>query len=97
MKIFLCSVGKTILGECKMVTVKVSSKGQIVIPKVIREKFGIREGDELEILDFGNEIVIVPIKRDIDLKGILKLEKPVKEIMEDVRKEEELEAKKWRE
>ncbi|MFA4641398.1 AbrB/MazE/SpoVT family DNA-binding domain-containing protein [Pyrococcus kukulkanii] len=36
-----------------MVTVKVSSKGQIVIPKVIREKFGIREGDELEILDFG--------------------------------------------
>ncbi|ASJ15706.1 AbrB family transcriptional regulator [Thermococcus chitonophagus] len=80
-----------------MVTVKVSSKGQIVIPKVIREKLGIREGDELEILDFGNEIVIVPIKRNINLKGILKLEKPVKEIMEEVRKEEELEAKKWRE
>lgn len=30
-----------------MTTVKVSSKGQIVLPKAIREKFGIKEGDEL--------------------------------------------------
>jgi len=77
-----------------MVTVKVSSKGQIVLPKAIREKFGIKEGDELEVLDFGNEIVIVPVKKDLKLRGLVKFEKPVKEILREIRKEEEeLEAK----
>jgi AbrB family looped-hinge helix DNA binding protein len=80
-----------------MTTVKVSSKGQIVLPKAIREKFGIKEGDELEVLDFGNEIVIVPVKKDIELMGILKFDKPLKEIMREVRaEEEELEARKWK-
>ncbi|EEB74151.1 AbrB/MazE/SpoVT family DNA-binding domain-containing protein [Thermococcus sp. AM4] len=80
-----------------MTTVRVSSKGQIVLPKAIREKFGIKEGDELEVLDFGNEIVIVPVKKDIELMGILKSDKPLKEIMREVRaEEEELEARKWK-
>lgn len=80
-----------------MTTVKVSTKGQIVLPKVIREKFGIKEGDELEVLDFGNEIVIVPVKKGIELMGILKFDKPLKEIMKEVRaEEEELEARKWK-
>lgn len=78
-----------------MATVKVSSKGQIVLPKAIREKFRIKEGDELEVLDFGDEIVIVPVKKSIDLMGILKFDKPLKEVMKEVRaEEEELEARK---
>ncbi|WP_297457858.1 AbrB/MazE/SpoVT family DNA-binding domain-containing protein [Thermococcus sp.] len=72
-----------------MVTVKVSSKGQIVLPKAIREKFGIKEGDELEVLDFGDEIVIVPVKKDLKLRGLVKFEKPVREILQEIRKEEE--------
>ena len=80
-----------------MTTVKVSSKGQIVLPKAIREKFGIKEGDELEVLDFGDEIVIVPVKKDIDLMGILKFDKPLKDIIKEIRaEEEELEVKKWK-
>ncbi len=71
-----------------MTTVKVSSKGQIVLPKAIREKFGIKEGDELEVLDFGNEIVIVPVKKDVNLRGLVKFEKPVKEILREIRAEE---------
>ncbi|MDI3474897.1 MAG: hypothetical protein PWQ79_726 [Thermococcaceae archaeon] len=78
-----------------MVTVKVSSKGQIVLPKSIREKFGIRPGDEVEVLDFGDEIVIVPIKKDMKLRGLVKFEKSVKEILKETRaEEEELEARK---
>ncbi|MBO8174772.1 MAG: AbrB/MazE/SpoVT family DNA-binding domain-containing protein [Thermococcus sp.] len=78
-----------------MVTVKVSSKGQIVLPKSIREKFGIKAGDEVEILDLGNELIIVPIKKDIKLRGLVKFDKPVIEILKEVREEEEkLEAKK---
>ena len=80
-----------------MTTVKVSSKGQIVLPKSIREKFGIKEGDELEVLDFGDEIVIVPVKKSINLMGILKFDKPLKEVMREVRaEEEELEVRKWK-
>jgi AbrB family looped-hinge helix DNA binding protein len=78
-----------------MVTVKVSSKGQIVLPKSLREKFGINPGDEVEILDFGNEIVLVPLKRGIKLRGLVKFEKSVKEMLKEVRaEEEELEARK---
>ncbi len=72
-----------------MVTVKVSSKGQIVLPKVIREKFDIREGDEIEVLDFGDEIVLVPIKKNLRLRGLLKFERSVREILHEIRKEEE--------
>lgn len=78
-----------------MVTVKVSSKGQIVLPKSIREKFGIRPGDDVEVLDFGEEIVIVPVKKDMKLRGLVKFEKSVKEILKETRaEEEELEARK---
>ncbi len=77
-----------------MVTVKVSSKGQIVLPKAIRERFGIKEGDELEVLDLGDEIVIVPVKKGLKLRGLVRFEKPVREILHEIRKEEEeLEAR----
>ena len=72
-----------------MVTVKVSSKGQIVLPKIIREKFGIKEGDELEVLDFGDEIVIVPVKKGLKLRGLVKFEKPVRDVLREIKKEEE--------
>ena len=72
-----------------MVMVKVSSKGQIVLPKAIREKFGIKEGDELEVIDFGDEIVIVPVKKGLKLRGLVKFEKPVREVLQEIRKEEE--------
>ena len=49
-----------------MDTVKVSSKGQIVIPKDIREAFHIAPGAELEIYRAGEEIhlklVTQPVK-----------------------------------
>jgi AbrB family looped-hinge helix DNA binding protein len=43
-----------------MVKVKASSKGQIVIPKEIREKLGIRPGSILNVTLEGNKIVIEP-------------------------------------
>ncbi|WP_297488117.1 AbrB/MazE/SpoVT family DNA-binding domain-containing protein [Thermococcus sp.] len=77
-----------------MVRVKVSSKGQIVLPKIIREKFDIREGDEIEVLDLGDEIVLVPVKKNLKLRGLVRFERPVREILREVRNEEEkLEAK----
>jgi len=78
-----------------MVTVKVSSKGQLVLPKSIRERFGIEPGDKVEIIEMDNELILVPIKKGTKLRGLVKFNKSIKEILDEARKEEaELEAKK---
>ena len=42
----------------------VSSKGQLVIPAGIRKKYHILPGSHVEMLDTGQEIVLVPIVKD---------------------------------
>jgi len=39
-------------------TIKVSDKGQIAIPQIIREKAGINRGDELIIIQTGGKILL---------------------------------------
>ena len=39
-------------------TIKVSDKGQIAIPRIIREKAGIDKGDELVIIQTGGKILL---------------------------------------
>ena len=41
---------------------KVSSKGQIVIPKTVREKMGIVEGDRVLVYATGNIIVLRKVR-----------------------------------
>ncbi|MCP4753171.1 MAG: AbrB/MazE/SpoVT family DNA-binding domain-containing protein [Proteobacteria bacterium] len=43
-----------------MNTIKVLSKGQIVIPVSIRKKFKIKPGGTVTLFDYGNTIYIVP-------------------------------------
>ena len=71
-----------------MTTTKVSTKGEIELPVEIRRKYGIDAGKEVEILDFGKEIVIVPVPKE-SAKGFIKFKRPVSEIMSNNRKEEE--------
>jgi len=64
--------GKHIFG-----TVKVSEKGQIVIPKDARELFGINHGDTLLVLgDEKNGLIITKpeVINDIALKILLNLD-----------------------
>ena len=44
-------------------TTKVSSKYQVVIPKEIRERIQLKEGEELEVLQSGNSIVLTPVRK----------------------------------
>ena len=63
-----------------MATATVTSKGQITIPKVVRERLGLDTGDQIEFVETGNGIfTIVAATRDIkELKGIIpKSAKPV--------------------
>ncbi len=45
-------------------TITVSTKGQLVIPSGIRKKYNIKPQTKVELIDKGNEIVIVPLPRD---------------------------------
>jgi AbrB family looped-hinge helix DNA binding protein len=37
-----------------------SAKGQIVIPSVLREKYGIKKGTRVEFVEEGGKIVLLP-------------------------------------
>lgn len=72
-------------------TTKLSQKGQIVIPIELRERYGLKTGDQVELMDIGGEIVIIPlpIKNPIDeAKGIIKGGRSTQELLRAIRKEE---------
>jgi AbrB family looped-hinge helix DNA binding protein len=66
-----------------MVTVKVSPKFQVVIPKEVREKVGIRPGQQLQVLQFPDRIEFVPVQEIKNMRGFLK------GIKTDVRREKD--------
>lgn len=64
-----------------MITATVTSKGQITIPKYIRDQLKIQVGDRINFLfDATNgSVTFLPVKRDVkELKGIVS--KPLKSI-----------------
>jgi len=52
----------------------VTSKGQVTIPKEVRDKLGLRSGDKVDfIIRDGSAVFLRPCKKAIgDLRGILK-------------------------
>jgi len=52
---------------------KVTSKGQITLPKEIRTKLGLRQGDRVRfVIEDDGRVRLLPAKRDIsELVGIL--------------------------
>ncbi|BAB67297.1 AbrB/MazE/SpoVT family DNA-binding domain-containing protein [Sulfurisphaera tokodaii] len=75
--------------------VKVYKKGIIVIPKEIREKIGIKEGDILELTVNGNKIDIEKPMTLLDLFGVdgeVAVE-VAKEVIKERRKEVEREIR----
>ena len=55
-----------------MVTVTVSPKFQVVIPKQVREKLRIQPGQKLQILQFGDRIEFLPLQNIKDMRGFLR-------------------------
>jgi len=47
-----------------MYTVKVSARGWIVIPKPLREKYGLEEGAQVQAVDHGGVLAVVPLPAD---------------------------------
>jgi len=72
-----------------MKTIRVSEKGQIAIPRPMREILGIKRGDELVVIQLDNKILLEKsqkMERKIkdDFKDILKFsEKSLKEVWDN--------------
>ena len=62
-----------------METAKLSSKGQITLPKEIREKLNLKEGDKVMF---------------IEKEGKILMEKSIESVIDDIRKDFEGEAKR---
>jgi AbrB family looped-hinge helix DNA binding protein len=53
---------------------KISQKGWIVIPAALREKYGLKPGFDVHIIDYGGVLSMVPILKNpiAEGKGFLK-------------------------
>lgn len=54
-----------------MLSIKISPKYQIAIPKKIREEMALRPGDRMQVLRWRDRLELVPIRRPSDLRGFL--------------------------
>ena len=52
--------------------IKVSFKGQVVIPKPLREAYNINEADEILMVPLEEGILIKPVRKTLKLRGFLK-------------------------
>ncbi|NPV60366.1 MAG: AbrB/MazE/SpoVT family DNA-binding domain-containing protein [Actinobacteria bacterium] len=57
-----------------MNTSTISAKGWVVIPKELRERFGLKKGDKVHFVEYGGTIALVPLSKDAikESAGMLK-------------------------
>ena len=58
---------------------KVTIKGQVTIPKKIREQLNIKPSDFVLFVRKGNEVVIKPARTLLDLRGVIKTDKKIED------------------
>jgi len=58
---------------------RVTIKGQVTIPKKIREKLNIQSSDFVLFVRKGNEMVIKPARTLLDLRGLIKTDKKIED------------------
>ncbi|ADU50483.1 transcriptional regulator, AbrB family [Thermaerobacter marianensis DSM 12885] len=68
-------------GDRAVAIVKILQRGQMTLPKAIRERVGLEEGDDVLVYVNGQgEIVLYPLPRPRSLKelgNVLKIDRPV--------------------
>ena len=55
-----------------MAAVTVSPKYQVVIPKEGREKLGLSPGQRIQVVVYGDRIVLIPVRPTKQMRGFLK-------------------------
>lgn len=54
-----------------MNVVTVSSKYQVVIPQKVRKSLRIQPGQKMQMLEYGQQIIMIPIRPIEELRGLL--------------------------
>lgn len=71
--------------------VTISAKGQVVLPSDIRKELSLEKGTKMVLVVREGMIIMKPIKRLSELRGILsEIEKPAREIVKELREEWEI-------
>ena len=70
-----------------MIKTKVSSKGQLVIPKEVRDKLGIKPGTILNVSIEGKRIILEPALEPPEI--FVELGEKSEEILQELRRESE--------
>ena len=85
------------MGEYEMPIMSISEKGQVVIPKQLRDKYGIATDGEVVVTEVEGHIAVLPAPKDPikALRGSVKFDQPVSDIArglrnQDRQREEEL-------
>ena len=55
-----------------MITVTISPKFQVVIPKQIRESLKLEPGQKVQAIEYENRVELIPIRPIIEMRGFLK-------------------------
>ncbi len=55
-----------------METVTISPKFQVVIPRAIRDTLGIQPGQKVQVLRYGDHIVLIPLRPIQEARGFLR-------------------------
>lgn len=84
-------------GDAEVDVSKISSKGQIVIPAALREKYGLKANSLIRVMEMDGHIAVIPIPEDPikAARGMLRGGLPAGRHMAEIRAEEqEIESKK---
>ncbi len=55
-----------------MNSVTISPKFQVVIPRAVREKIGVKPGQKMQVIAYDNKVILIPLRPIRDARGSLK-------------------------
>src|ERR1700693_800523 len=65
------------LPQYGMEMVTLSSKYQVVIPRSVRNRLGLRPGMKLQVIEYNGRVEFLPVRKPAELRGLLKGLEPV--------------------
>jgi len=65
--------------------ITLSSKGLLTLPISLRKKYNLEKGSELEVIDEGGKLIVIPRSKASDLFGIAKgMDQAIHEMIEEL-------------